>query len=46
MRDRKRTAANEEEGYYSAVACFMANQAFQKKTRIVWDKKWALPAAG
>jgi predicted dehydrogenase len=44
IRDRKKTVANEDEGYYSAVACFMANQAFQKKTRIVWDQAWDLPA--
>jgi predicted dehydrogenase len=44
MRDRKKTVANEEEGYYSAVACFMANRAFQTKSRVVWDKQWDLPA--
>ena len=44
IRDRKKTVANEEEGYYSAVACFMANQAFRTKSRVVWDKKWDLPA--
>ena len=40
MRDRKRTVANEEEGYYTSVACFMANRAFQTKSRVVWDKTW------
>ncbi len=44
MRSRRKTVANEEEGYYSAVACFMANQAFLKKTRILWDRAWDLPA--
>jgi predicted dehydrogenase len=44
MRDRKKTVANEEEGYYSATACFMANQAFRTKSRVVWDKRWDLPA--
>ncbi len=44
IRDRKKTVANEEEGYYSAVACFMANQAFRTKSRVLWDKKWDLPA--
>ena len=43
MRDRKRTVANEEEGYYTSVACFMANQAFRTKSRVVWDKRWDLP---
>jgi predicted dehydrogenase len=44
MRDRKRTVANEDEGYYSAVACYMANRAFQTKSRVVWNKEWELPA--
>jgi predicted dehydrogenase len=44
IRDRKKTVANEEEGYYSAVACFMANQAFRTKTRIAWNNAWDLPA--
>lgn len=44
MRDRKRPAANEVEGYYSAVACFMANQAYQTKSRVSWDNQWDLPA--
>jgi len=44
IRDRKRTVANEEEGYYSAIACFMANQAFRTNSRVVWDKSWDLPA--
>jgi predicted dehydrogenase len=44
IRTRKRTAANEEEGYFSSIACFMANQAYQKKSRITWDNKWDLPA--
>jgi len=44
IRDRKKTVANEEEGYYSAVACFMANRAFRTKTRVVWDSAWDLPA--
>jgi predicted dehydrogenase len=37
---RQKPMANEEEGYYSAVACFMANQAFRTKTRVTWDKAW------
>ena len=44
MRTRRKTVANEEEGHYTAVACYMANQAFQKKTRIVWNDEWDLPA--
>lgn len=44
IRDRKKTIANEEEGYYSAVACFMANTAYRTKSRVTWDKEWDLPA--
>ncbi len=43
MRTRKKTVANEEEGHYSAVTCYMANQAFQTKSRVVWDPSWELP---
>ncbi|HBY61510.1 MAG TPA: hypothetical protein DEH78_16940 [Solibacterales bacterium] len=42
IRTRGRTLANEEEGYYSSMACFMGNLAYQKKARIVWDSKWDL----
>jgi predicted dehydrogenase len=44
IRNRKKTVANEEEGYYSSVACFMAAQALRTRSRVVWDKKWDLPA--
>ena len=44
MRDRKKPVGNEEEGYYSSVACYMASQAYQKKTRILWSPAWDLPA--
>jgi predicted dehydrogenase len=44
IRDRKRPIANEEEAYYSTVACYMANHAFQTKSRVVWDARWDLPA--
>jgi predicted dehydrogenase len=44
IRDRKRPVANEEEGYYSSVACFMANRAFRTKSRVVWDRRWDLPS--
>lgn len=45
IRTRRKPVANEEEGYYSAIACFMANKAFNTKTRVVWDRQWDLPAA-
>jgi predicted dehydrogenase len=44
IRDRKRTAANEDEGYYSAVTCYMINEAYRTKSRVLWDKRWDLPA--
>lgn len=44
IRDRKRTMANEEEGYYSSVACFMAAQALRTRSRVAWDRRWDLPA--
>ncbi|MBI4911009.1 MAG: Gfo/Idh/MocA family oxidoreductase [Acidobacteria bacterium] len=44
IRDRKRTVANEEEGYFSAMACFLANQAYRTRARVAWDKAWDLPA--
>ena len=44
IRDRKRTVANEEEAYYSTVACFMAMQALRTRSRVTWDRRWDLPA--
>ncbi|MEO8658206.1 MAG: hypothetical protein ABI693_07035 [Bryobacteraceae bacterium] len=45
IRTRQKPIANKEEGYYSSVACFMANKAFNTKTRVARDNKWDLPAA-
>jgi predicted dehydrogenase len=44
IRTREKPVANEVEGYYSTVACYMANQAYQKQARVVWDPAWDLPA--
>lgn len=44
IRDRKRTVASEEEGYFSAMACFMANQAYRTRSRVAWDRAWDLPS--
>ncbi len=44
IRTRQKTVANEEEGYYSAMACFMGSQAYRTKARVTWDEKWNLPA--
>jgi predicted dehydrogenase len=42
IRDRKKTVANEEEGHYSAAACYMANTALRTKARVAWDPKWEI----
>ncbi len=44
IRDRKRPLVNEEEGYYSSVACYMAAQALRTRSRVVWDRRWDLLA--
>lgn len=44
IKSRQKTIANEEEGYWSAMACFLAAQAFRTRTRVNWDPKWDLPA--
>ncbi len=45
IRDRRKPVANEEEGYYSAMACFLGNQAYRTRSRVVWKSEWDLPAA-
>jgi predicted dehydrogenase len=45
IRTRKKTLANEEDAYWSTMACFMANQAMRTRSRVVWDNKWNLPEA-
>jgi predicted dehydrogenase len=44
IRTRQKTVANEEEGYYSTMACFMGAQAYRTRSRVTWDSKWDLPA--
>ncbi len=44
MRTRQTPVANEVEGYYSAVACFMALRAYGTKSRVAWNDAWNLPA--
>jgi predicted dehydrogenase len=44
IKTRQKPVANEVEGYYSSMACFMGNTAYMKKQRITWDKAWDLPA--
>jgi predicted dehydrogenase len=43
IRSRKRPIANEDEGHYSAVVCYMAMQSYRRKTRILWNPAWDLP---
>jgi predicted dehydrogenase len=45
MRSRRSPVASEVAGYYSSVACYMANQAFYKKARVTWNRQWDLKAA-
>ena len=40
IRTREKPVANEIEGYYSSVACYMGVQAYEKKRRIEWNPKW------
>jgi predicted dehydrogenase len=42
VRSRQRPIADEEAGYYSSMACFMANQAYRTRSRVAWDDKWNL----
>lgn len=44
IRSRQRTVATEVDGYYSAVACYMANQSYYTKQRVEWNHKWDLEA--
>lgn len=42
VRSRRRPIANEVDGYYSSVACFMANEAFYRQARVEWNRNWEL----
>jgi predicted dehydrogenase len=42
IKSRKRPLANEESAYWSTMACFMGNRAFQTQSRVVWDAAWDL----
>lgn len=44
IRSREKPVANEEEGYWSSMACFLGNQAYRTKSRVVWNPEWDLPA--
>jgi predicted dehydrogenase len=40
IRSREKPIANEEEGYYSAISCYMGLEAYAKKRRIEWNRRW------
>jgi len=42
IRTRRKPIANEEEGYYSAVACYMGLLAYERRRRIEWRQAWAI----
>jgi predicted dehydrogenase len=42
IRTRNKPVSNEVTGYYSAMACFMCNQAYRTRSRVVWDSRWDL----
>jgi predicted dehydrogenase len=42
MKSRGRCIANEETAYWSTMACFMGNRAYNTRSRVVWDEKWEL----
>jgi predicted dehydrogenase len=44
MRSRQTPVSNVEVAYYSTMACFMANRAYNTKSRVEWDPAWDLPA--
>ena len=43
IRTRQRPIANEEQGYYSAMACYMGAEAYRTRSRVVWNRDWNLP---
>ncbi len=42
MRSRKQPNADAVAGHYSSMACHIGNIAYQKQTRITWQKEWDL----
>lgn len=40
IRTRNKPLANEVEGYYSCMACYMGMEAYKRKRRIEWNRKW------
>ncbi|MCC7153347.1 MAG: Gfo/Idh/MocA family oxidoreductase [Bryobacterales bacterium] len=44
IQTRNRPLANEEQGYYSAAACYMGLEAYRTRSRVSWNASWNLPA--
>jgi len=44
VRTRQTPVSNAVVAYYSTMACFMANRAYNTKSRVEWDPAWDLPA--
>jgi predicted dehydrogenase len=42
IRTRRKPVANEEEGHYSATACYMALEAYRTQSRITWKPEWGI----
>ena len=40
IKTRQKTTANELEGYYSSLACYMALEAFRTQERVRWQSDW------
>lgn len=43
IKTRQKTTANELEGYYSSLACYMALEAYRTQERVRWRKGWIPP---
>jgi hypothetical protein len=42
IRTRRKPVANEEEGHYSATACYMALEAYRTQSRVTWKPEWGI----
>lgn len=43
IKTRQKTTANELEGYYSSLACYMALEAYRTQERVRWQGNWEPP---
>jgi predicted dehydrogenase len=42
IRSRNKPVADEEQGHYSAAACYMGIESYTRKRRIEWNRKWEI----